>query len=274
MNRPDPARQVAMTGKSKPWNVCNDCLEPLAKALLANAHNFIPGPIDFHELIQKHEFNKGITHLKVLISVDFGKDLESRVKLLQARLSFLNAKAWQVLLAEWGPIDADSLEPRVYERAAWILSERWGEWFRQLDPDEDYKPCPEAAQVFHAEYLGWVLEIRDLIFHLFDISDAIKSRDGFHRNGEVPAEGLVPKQQRSKSGRPRVKNTTYENKIFQMWDGGKGHFPRQADLDQTLGLSPGTTQRIVARVRKRNERRRQKMDEMDEIISSDVEQEK
>jgi hypothetical protein len=59
-----------------------------------------------------------------------------------------------------------------------------------------------------------------------------------------------------------------------MWDGGKGHFPRQADLDQTLGLSPGTTQRIVARVRKRNERRRQKMDEMDEIISSDIEQEK
>ena len=74
------------SGKKKPWHPCDDCLDPLAKvfgqAVLAGA----AAPSDVSQLntlnraLDRHAFIYLIIWLKINISVDFAKDVETMVE--------------------------------------------------------------------------------------------------------------------------------------------------------------------------------------------------
>jgi hypothetical protein len=89
-------------------------------------------------------------------------------------------------------------------------------------------------------------------------------------DAEAPASGR--RKGKSRAGAPEAKESREERKIRETW--GTGLYGTHEDCDDRLGIDPGTTKKTLDRLRQREKRRRQKTDEMDEIISSDVEQEK
>lgn len=269
-----------MNKKSRPWNVCDDSLEPLAKDLLVGVATFAPDHIDFPLLLRKHSFDKAIAHLQILVSVDFSKQLEDRVQTIEQRIRFLNAKAWEVLLEEWGPLEADAPEHEEYDRAAWIFSDRWTKWFYELGPD-DYPRLPEATDILASAYRAWITQVRSLSSYLFQISEAIKNREQV--SNMPPSAGEVlerkvhepqtgnSKNSKARGGRPRVRNSREENQILKLWCEGKGRFVTHSQLDDFLRLESGTTRSVIDRVRKRDERRRMASDETDETDETNAE---
>ncbi len=89
-------------------------------------------------------------------------------------------------------------------------------------------------------------------------------------DAEAPASGR--RKGKSRAGAPEAKESREERKIRETW--GTGIYGTHEDCDDRLGIDPGTTKKTLDRLRQREKRRRQKTDEMDEIISSDIEQEK
>ena len=182
----------------KPWHICDDCIDPLAKRLreIVLKWNRLgsdpPAPNRIEWLYKDCRVELAINWLKLNVSVDFAKDFEEKLFAPLQQFRRLEYRACQVLE---GGLDCTS-EPTVFYRNAIrrILDERY-DWLRQnLHPDDNYDldkdvifceigdPYTEIEQAFGraVKYLG---EVSAILRAKSSKRSAVEDRGGKGKRG-------------------------------------------------------------------------------------------